>query len=95
MLPADSPCFECKHYHRDEISKPFNCDAYPEGIPHAILYGGPKGTCGDFRLETAKEDVKRQVLTFPTGWKSGRESLVTHEYSTYSGDAMETTSDQR
>ena len=56
MLPADSPCFECKHYHRDEIKKPFNCEAYPEGIPAKILYGGPKETCAEFRLESVKKD---------------------------------------
>ena len=56
MLPADSPCFECKHFRRGEIKKPFNCDTYPEGIPHVVLYAGPKDTCGDFRLETVKKD---------------------------------------
>ena len=34
MLPADSPCFECKHYHRDEIKKPFNCE--DENMPFYI-----------------------------------------------------------
>ncbi len=55
MLPADSPCFECKHYHQNEVNKPFNCDAYPGGIPQSLLYGGPKDTCGDLKYEPIKK----------------------------------------
>lgn len=60
MLPADCDCFKCKHYHRDEVKKPFSCEAYPAGIPEMILYGDPQETCGE--LKTVPKRSRRIAL---------------------------------
>ena len=45
MMPL---CLFCKHYREDKSIRPkdedeelfYTCDAYPEGIPHAVQWGG-------------------------------------------------------
>ncbi len=38
MIGAQPPCMECVHFTRDS-EEGLRCDAFPEGIPDAIIYG--------------------------------------------------------